>query len=185
MKNSTKSSDLFNNPKRWFHRVFISEAILSLLLVLCFIGIAYTDISGVRSMRFWFWMVPVFAVSAIILEWSRAVREGNKKHAYIWQQTLHWFAVFIALKVIFVLLHLGRLPNDGASFVLMTIISLSTFLAGVYINWRFLLLGIFIALATIFAAYLEAYIWVLIPIALTVIAIGFLIGQREFRTLSR
>jgi hypothetical protein len=38
----------------------------------------------------------------------------------------------------------------------MTIMSLATFLAGIYINWRFLLLGIFIALATIFAAYLEA-----------------------------
>jgi len=183
MDNSKQNISLFNNPKGWFHQFFISEAILSVLLVLCFIGIAYTDVSGVRSLNYWLWMVPVFALAAIIMEWSHAVRKGKQGYDYIWQQALHWFAVFIALKVVFVLLHLGRLPNDGASFVLMTIMSLSTFIAGVYINWRFLLLGIFIALATIFAAYLEVYVWVLIPIALVIITIGFFIGRRELRVL--
>lgn len=183
MKNPTKPTGLFNDPKGWFHQFFISEALLSLLLVLCFIGIAYTDVSGVRSMHFWLWMVPVFALAAIIMEWSHVVRNKKQGYDFIWQQVLHWLAVYAALKVVFVLLHLGRLPNDGASFVLMTIMSLATFLAGVYINWRFLLLGIFIALATIFAAYLEAYVWVLIPIALVIIAIGFFIGRREFRSL--
>jgi len=97
-------------------------------------------------------MVPVFALATIIMGWSHSVRKGKQNYHFIWQQALHWLAVYIALKVVFVLLHLGRLPNDGASFVLMTIMSLATFLAGIYINWRFLLLGIFIALATIFAA---------------------------------
>jgi len=185
MDNSKQNLGLFNNPKGWFHQLFINEAILGLLLVFCFIGIAYTDISGVQSLRYWLWMVPGFALAAIIMEWSHSVRKDRQDYHFIWQQALHWFAVYIALKVVFVLLHLGRLPNDGASFVLMTIMSLATFLAGVYINWRFLLLGIFIALATIFAAYLEAYVWVLIPIALAIIGIGFLIGRREFRALKQ
>jgi len=184
MKKPTKPIGLFNDPKGWFHQFFISEALLSLLLVLCFIGIAYTDASGRRSMDFWLWMVPVFAVAAIIMEWSHAIHKAKQDYNFIWQQALHWLAVFIALKVIFILLHIGRLPNDGASFVLITIMSLGTFLAGVYINWRFLLLGIFIALAAIFAAYLEAYMWVLIPIALVIIIIGFFIGRREFRALT-
>ena len=170
-------------PNGWFHRVIISEAILSLLLVLCFIGIAYTDIAGVRSINFWMWMIPVFAIAAIILEWSRYIKEEIDGFHFIRQQVLHWLAVFIAFKVIFILLNIGRLPANGAAFVLMTIMSLSTFLAGIYIGWRFLVLGIFIALATIIAAYLEAYVWVLIPIALTIIIIGVYISWREFKAL--
>ncbi len=179
---NTNAVNFFNNPSGWLHQFFISEAILSLLLVLCFIGIAYTDISGDSSMRFWLWMVPVFAIAAITLEWSRYIREDIDGFKFIWHQFLHWLAVFIALKVTFILLELGRLSNDGASFVLMTIMSLATFLAGIYINWRFIVLGVFIALATVIAAYLEAYVWLLIPILLALIAIIFFIRHLKFRS---
>ena len=180
-----KTITFFNDPSGWLHQFFISEAILSILLVLCFIGIAYTDVSGGNSMRFWLWMVPVFAVAAIALEWSRYIRENIDDFSFIWHQLLHWLAVFIALKVTFILLELGRLSNDGASFVLMTIMSLATFLAGIYINWRFIVLGVFIALATVIAAYLEAYVWLLIPIVLTLIAIIFLIRHFKFRSYKK
>lgn len=135
-------------------------------------------------MHFWLWMVPVFAVAAIVMEWSRVAQKEEKTYAYIWQQIIHWLAVFIALKIVFILLDLGRLPNDGASFMILTIMSLAAFLVGVYTNWRFLLLGIFIALATIFAAYLAAYMWVLAPVALAIVAIGVFIGRREFHALT-
>jgi len=184
-KKTDKTITFFNDPSGWLHQFFISEAILSLLLVLCFIGIAYTDVSGGNSMRFWLWMVPVFAVAAITLEWSRYIREDIDGFSFIWHQFLHWLAVFIALKVTFILLELGRLSNDGASFVLMTIMSLATFLAGIYINWRFIVLGIFIALATVIAAYLEAYVWLLIPIVLAFIAIIFLIRHFKFRSYTK
>jgi len=32
---------------------------------------------------------------------------------------LHWAAVFIAIKLVFVLINIGRLPNNAASYVLM------------------------------------------------------------------
>jgi len=110
-------------------------------------------------------MIPVFALSSIVLEWSRYTRGEIDGFHFVHQQLLHWTAVFIAIKLIFILLQLGRLPSNATAFVLMTVMSLSTFLAGIYIGWRFLVLGVFIALATIFAAYLEAYVWILIPIA--------------------
>jgi hypothetical protein len=183
--NKTSSAPtLLHHPDGWFHRIFISEAILSLLLVLCFIGIAYTDVVGVRSINFWLWMIPVFAITAIILEWSRYLKGNIDGFHFIRQQLLHWTAVYIAIKVVFILLQLGRLPTNATAFVLMTIMSLSVFLAGIYIGWRFLILGIFMALATILAAYLETYLWVLIPIAITIVLIGVLIGWQEFKSLT-
>ncbi len=175
--------DILKKPDGWFHRVLINEAVLSLLLVLCFIGIAYTDVAGVRSMRFWMWMIPVFAIAAIIMEWSRYMKGEIDGLHFIRQQVLHWAAVYIAFRVVFSLLEIGRLPTNGAAYVLMTIMSLSTFLAGVYIGWRFLVLGLFIALATVLAAYLEAYVWVLIPIAIAIVLIGLFIGWRELKSL--
>ena len=178
-----KKPNIFHHPNGWFHQLVVSEAVLGLLLVLSFIGVAYTDIAGIRSLNFWLWMIPVFALSSIILEWSRYIRGEINGFHFIRQQLLHWTAVFIAIKLIFILLQIGRLPSNATAFVLMTVMSLSTFLAGIYIGWRFLVLGVFIALATIFAAYLEAYVWVLIPIAILIIAVGLFIAWREFKSL--
>ncbi len=174
---------ILHNPKGWFHRIFISEAILSSLLILCFVGVAYTNFASSGSYRYWLWMIPVFALAAIISEWSRYKKHEIDGYHFIRQQILHWGAVFIAVKTVFLLNQVGRFDNDATALALMTVISLSTFLAGVYIGWRFLMLGLFITLATLLVAYLEAYIWVLIPVAIGIVAVGILVAWWEFRKL--
>ncbi len=183
--NASGQPSFLTDPKGWFHRLFINEALLSILLVLCFIGVAYTNFGSARSYHYWLWLVPVFAVAAVISEWSRYKREEIDGFHYITQQLMHWGAVYVAIRVVFQLHEIGRLNNDATALALMTVMSLGTFLAGVYIGWRFLVLGVFIAFATIVAASLEAYIWVLIPIALVIIAAGVFIARWEFHRLAR
>ena len=183
--NNTHSPSILHDPKGWFHRIFINEALLSTLLILCFVGVAYTNFASVRSYHYWLWLVPVFAIAAIISEWSRYKREEIDGFHYVTQQILHWAAIFVAIRVVFELHELGRLNNDATALTLMTVMSLGAFLAGVYIGWRFLVLGVFIALATILAAGLEAYIWVLIPVAIAIVAAGVLVAWWEFRKLTR
>jgi len=107
-----------------------------------------------------------------VLEWFHYVCGEIDGLYFIQHRLLHGEAVFIATKLVFILLQIGRLLSNTASYVLMTIVSLSTFLAGIHISGRFIVLGIFIALATVFAAYLE--VWV--PIAIDIILIGLYIG---------
>lgn len=183
MNTNKQHPSIFHHPDGWFHRLVIGEAVLGLLLAVSFIGVAYTDFAGVNSLNFWLWTIPLYAIAAIVLEWSRYIRGDIDGFHFIRQQLLHWTAVFIAIKLVFILLHIGRLPSNAASYVLMMIMSLSTFLAGIYTGWRFLVLGAFMALATVFAAYLEAYVWVLIPIAIAIILVGLYVGWREFKTL--
>jgi hypothetical protein len=175
---------LLNDPHGWFHRLFINEALLSSLLILCFIGVAYTNVASVRSYNYWLWMVPVFALAAIISEWSRHKGHNISGYRFIWQQALHWGAVFLAIKSIFLLNQIGRFNNDVTALSIMIILSLSTTIAGIYIGWRFLVLGLFISVATYFIAYLEVYIWVLIPIAICIIIVGIAFAWWEFRKLS-
>jgi len=174
---------LLHDPRGWFHRIFVSEALLSSLLVLCFIGVAYTNVASVRSYHYWLWMIPVFALAAIISEWSRYKRHEISGYRFIRQQVLHWAAVFLAIKSIFLLNQIGRFNNDVTALSLMIMLSLSTIIAGIYIGWRFLILGLFISLATFLIAYLEVYIWVLIPIAIGIVIVGITVAWWEFRKL--
>lgn len=177
------SSSWLHDPQGWFHRIFIREAILSLLLIFCFIGVAYTNFASVRSYTYWQWMIPVFAIAAIISEWSRYKQHDIDGYHFFRQQLLHWGAVFVAIKTIFLLHSIGRYDNDATALTLMVTMSLSTFIAGVYIGWRFLVLGLFITLATLLVAYLEAYIWVLIPVAIGIVIIGVVVAIWEFKKL--
>ncbi|WP_456417454.1 hypothetical protein [Thiolapillus sp.] len=177
----TGTASVFHDPHGWFHRIFINEAILSLLLVLCFIGVAYTNFASVRSYHYWLWVIPVFAVAAIVSEWSRYKRNEIDGYAFVRQQILHWAAVFIAIKTIFLLNQIGRFDNDATALSLLMVLSLSTFMAGVYIGWRFVVLGLFMSLATLLVAYMEAYMWVLIPLAAGIVLLAFSIAWIRFR----
>ncbi|RUM92611.1 MAG: hypothetical protein DSZ28_09425 [Thiothrix sp.] len=176
-----KNKKLLHDPHGWFHRLFLNEALLSVLLILCFIGVAYTNVASVRSYHYWLWMIPVFAFSAIISEWSHYKRHEISGYRFIRQQILHWIAVFLAIKSIFLLNQIGRFNNDVTALSLMITLSLSTFIAGVYIGWRFIVLGLFISLATLLIAYMEVYIWVLIPVAIGIVIVGIVVAWWEFR----
>jgi len=176
-----KDKTLLHDPHGWFHRLFLNEALLSLLLILCFIGVAYTNVASVRSYHYWLWMIPVFAFAAIISEWSRYRRHEISGYRFIHQQILHWTAVFLAIKSIFLLNQIGRLNNDVTALSLMITLSLSTFIAGVYIGWRFIVLGLFISLATLLIAYMEVYIWILIPLAIGIVIVGIVVAWWGFR----
>ncbi len=174
-------TSVLHNPHGWFHRVFVNEAIFIFLLILCFIGVAYTNFASVRSYHYWLWMIPVFAVAAIASEWSRYKRNEIDGYAFVRQQILHWAAVFIAIKTIFLLNQIGRFDNDATALSLLMVLSLSTYMAGVYIGWRFIVLGLFLSLATLLVAYMEAYMWVLIPVAGGILLAGFSIAWWKFR----
>jgi len=180
-----KHQPLLQDPRGWFHRLFLNEALLAGLLLLCFIGVAYTNFASARSYRYWMWLVPVFALAAMISEWSRYKRHAIDGYRYVTQQVLHWGAVFVAIKIVFMLHQIGRFNNDVTALALMLIMSLATFLAGVYIGWRFMALGLFIGLAAVLVASLEAYIWVLIPVAMAIVATGVVVAWWEFRKLAR
>ncbi len=181
---NSKQVSAANNHYGWFHRLFVNEALLGVMLALCFIGVAYTNFASERSYRYWMWLVPVFALVAMISEWSRYRKHEIDGYHYVLQQILHWSAVFVAMKVVFLLHDIGRFNNDVTALSLMMLMSLSTFLAGVYVGWRFIALGLFIGLATVLVAGLEAYIWVLIPVAIAIVAIAVLVAWREFLKLT-
>jgi len=184
LKNTEKNhKPILDDPRGWFHRIFINEAILSLLLVLCFIGVAYTNALPLKSYHYWLWIIPVFAIAAIISEWSRYKRHEIDGYHFIRQQILHWGAVLIAVKSIFMLYHIGRYNTDTTALTLMIIMALSTILAGIYIGWRFIVLGLFISFATLVFGYMEAYVWILVPVAVGIIIFAIGIALWEYRKL--
>ena len=152
----------------------IYEIVIIVLIVLSTIGIGITDFSPADSYKYWVAMVPIFCGACLILEWSRVRGKGFKWTTILRTQLLHWAGLLVAVRLVFEMLHKGRLDNENTGLVILLLLALSVFMAGIHLGWRLCLVGGFLAAALVAATYLEEYVWVLLIIGLVVLAIALL-----------
>jgi hypothetical protein len=176
--NSTTISEESATQKSLLKRLFgLYESILIVLILLAIIGIGITDFSPAESHRYWFAMVPVFAGACLILEWSRARGKGQKWTTILRTQVLLWLGLLLAVRLAYLLLHTGRLDNENTGLIILLLLALTTFFAGIHLGWRLFIVGIFLGLALIGATYLEEFVWIFLFIAIVVVAIFLLLKR--------
>ncbi len=142
------------------------------LIVLSIIGEFVGNYSPIISFWYWLSMIPVFAATAIVTEWSRARATGQSAMTVIWIQVAHWAGTVIALFATYSLWHVGRLQNEHTGLIILLLLALTTFLDGYHVGWRFYLAGTLLFIYTIVAALLKAVIWIGLLIAIPVVIFG-------------
>ena len=176
--NSTTVSEEGVTKKSLLKRMFgLYEIIPIVLLLLSIIGIGITDFSPADSHLYWLAMVPVFAGACLILEWSRARGKGQKWTTILRTQVLLWLGLLLAVRLAYLLLHTGRLDNENTGLIILLLLALTTFFAGIHLGWRLFIVGIFLGVALIGAAYLEEFVWMFLIIAIVVVAIFLLLKR--------
>lgn len=153
-------------------KFYIEHYAFIALIVLAFIGEAVTNISPSLGFWYWFCMIPIFAIVAIMYEWRQAQREGYPVANLILVQIVHWGGAFVALITLYALWRTGRLQHQDIGIVALLIFSIITFLDGLHCGWRFYLAGIFLFLTTILASNLKYFIWVALLIAIPIVIFG-------------
>ena len=111
------------------------------IVALSVIGEVVGNYSPIISFWYWLTMMPVFAATAIITEWSRARAAGQSAMKVIWIQVAHWGGTVIALFATYSLWHVGRLGNEHTGLIVLLLLALTTFLDGYHVGWRFYLAG--------------------------------------------
>ena len=142
------------------------------LVALSVIGEVVGNYSPIISFWYWLTMMPVFAATAIITEWSRARAAGQSAMKVIWIQVAHWGGTVIALFATYSLWHVGRLGNEHTGLIVLLLLALTTFLDGYHVGWRFYLAGLLLFAYTIVAALLKSVIWLTLLIAIPVVIFG-------------
>ncbi len=153
-------------------RFRLEEVAFLALVGLSIIGESVTNYSPIISFWYWLTMIPVFAMTAIITEWSQARARGISATNVILIQIVHWGGTCIALFATYSLWHVGRLGNEHTGIVILLLLALTTFLDGYHVGWRFYLAGLLLFAYTIIAALLKAVIWVALLIAVPVVILG-------------
>ena len=144
--------------------------IMILLVLLAIVGIGITDFSPRLSHWYWLAMVVVVGVACIVMEWSRARKKGLRVATIVKKEVIIWLGVLVAINLVYFLFHSGRLDSENTGLVILLILALATFLAGLRQDWRLCLLGVLLGGALILATYLEEFLWIVLMVVLAAAA---------------
>ena len=158
----------------------VSEFMLIAIFIIAGGGVAITDMSP--SWGYWFWLglVPLLAITSLYRSWAD---ERGREGGVFWTlriQILHWLGLLGALQIVFVLYtYTNRINAAESGLISLLVVALSAFLAGVHFHWHFALLGIMLALSTLAMAWVEALVWIVIPLVLIAVAIVLFFSHRS------
>jgi uncharacterized membrane protein HdeD (DUF308 family) len=76
----------------------------------------------------------------------------------------------MSLRLVYLLLQAGRLDNENTGLIILLLLALSTYFAGLQLGWRLSTVGVFLGVALIGATYLEEFVWLFLIIALGIVA---------------
>jgi hypothetical protein len=99
-------------------------------LVLAIAGVAYTNASHQPLVRYWEFLALAIGVVCVINKWSE-IDGKQARWRLIWTQALHWVAVLVTMNIMLVSGVQQLLPTPATSLVLLMLLALGTFLAGV------------------------------------------------------
>jgi hypothetical protein len=99
-------------------------------LVLAIAGVAYTNASHQPLVRYWEFLALAIGVVCVISKWPE-IDGKDARWRLIWTQALHWVAVLIAMNIMLVSGVQKLLPTPATSLVLLILLALGTFLAGI------------------------------------------------------
>lgn len=139
-------------------------------LALSVAGVAYTNASRQPLVGYWEFLALAIGVMCVINGWPQ-VKSKELRWQLVWTQALHWIAVLVAMNIILLSGVRQLLPTPAISLVLLTLLALGTFLAGVSL---LSLQTAFLGLAM--GAAVPAISWLKQSVIFFLLGVVFLIG---------
>lgn len=125
----------------WLH-----EAPYAAMLLLTLGGVAYSALTRSPLQHYW-QFVALFNCGACVYEGWATTRDTHSRWRLVWTQLLHWGAFLVAMTLVFLPSVQAVANADSTSLVILLLLALGTFVAGVHTaSWRVGLNGVVMAL---------------------------------------
>jgi hypothetical protein len=165
---------------------YVNDAVvLGALIGLSYIGIALTRVSAHAAHLYWVLMIPVFGAISLLAQWQLVRADRGKRSLHLRRQLFHWIGLGVAVQLTYMLLGVGLLHYESVGFVVFLLLAFAFFLQGVYVDWRFYIVGGFLAVSLLVAMYLAAYVWIILLLVIVSIAGGVWYGYIRIRGARR
>jgi hypothetical protein len=146
--------------------------VVGVLGVLVMIGLFLSNYSSERALLYWCAMFPIFGVACLAHE----LAAGRAYEIALWRilmrQALHWVGPIVAVKILFMQHTRGQMATDAVAIMVILLLAVTCFLAGVHFDRSFYWVSAFLALAALIGTEIETYLWFAVVLLLIAIAIA-------------
>jgi hypothetical protein len=166
-----------DDPQR--SNIIVNTVVLGMML-LGLVGVGLSTAHSGWALHYWIALVPLYALLSIAGAW---VGSEGERWSMLARQALHWGGVAVAVALDFYLRR-SVLPGTGLLGISeLLLLALGTYLAGVYFDRRFMLVGGLLALAALVLAKIDEHIWIVFAVA--AVLAGLLFAVQRFPASSR
>jgi hypothetical protein len=118
-------------------------------------------------------------VVCIVREWPK-VHDRQARFRLMWTQALHWVAILVTMNIMLLSGVQQLLPSPATSLVLLILLALGTFLAGLnLLSFQLCFLGLALALAVPLISWLKQSALFLVLAAVFLIGLGITFWPRH------
>ena len=148
-------------------------------LLLAVAGVAYTNASHQPLIGYWEFLALAIGVVCVINKWPEVIGK-EERWRLIWTQALHWLAVLVTMNIILVSGVQQLLPTPATSLVLLTLLALGTFLAGIsLLSTQIAFLGVAMCVAVSAISWLQQSVIFFLLGAVLLIGLGMTFWLRQ------
>jgi hypothetical protein len=151
------------------------------VLILALVGVAYTNASSDPIAGYWELVAVVIAGLCVYNAWGKR-DDRPARVRLIWTQSLHWIAVLVAMNIMLLGGVQQTLPTLATSLVLLMLLALGSFLAGLNLaSLQLGFLGLVLAFSVPAISWLKQSMLLIILVAVFAIGVGMTIwsSRRE------
>ncbi len=146
------------------------QLILILLLCLTIIGIELSHEARQDSLTYWLIMDFIFWIASLLTTLLHAKEQKHPVKPILIEQTLHWFAVLVAIMAVLIILEENQFDLTRSGLAILLILGLGTFLDGIRIGLNFKLIGVFLGVAAVVKTNTpESYIAIVAILAIMIV----------------
>jgi hypothetical protein len=150
-------------------------------LVLAIAGVAYTNVSAQPLVGYWEFLALAIGVVCVVTKWPET-QDKKAQLRLMWTQALHWVAVLVTMNIMLVSGVQQLLPTPATGLVLLTLLALGTFLAGVsLLSLQISFLGLAMAVTVPAISWLKQSLFFFLLGAVLLIGLGITFWVRQDR----
>ena len=152
------------------------------VLILAILGVAYANMSRQPLAGYWEFLAVLTGVVCVVTNWANT-DDRQARVRLIWTQALHW-ATFLVMMTIMLLPSVQTLlPAPANSLVLLMLLALGTFLAGInLLSLEIGFLGLAMALSVPAIAWFKQSALFLTLAAVLIIGLGIAFWPRQAKS---
>jgi hypothetical protein len=148
-------------------------AIYLMWAAICLVGFPLVDFASRYVGLYWMIMGPLGTVMSGILGWRHSAKIGQSNRNLGIRHGQHWIATLVAIFLTVPLGVRGVVEWSAVHLIMLLILALSYFLAGVYLDRPILWVGLLMAASYVALFFISSYEWTIIGV---VVALGLAVA---------